>query len=310
MKQGQPWRGALLLLLLGGVAAAVQGAPCQPLPLQPLAPGLWLVPAVAEDSDAVNRGRSSHLLLARDGGRVWAVGAGATPVLGARLRCTAQQRLGQVVDDLIVPWAHAELALGVRGLAPRRVWAAGGVAEAMAEQCAGCSDRLRQRLGDAASDLGEQPVRLPTHRLMDDSFRLGPFDGYVLPRAEGRVVTVLRHRASGVMTAHGLLWGDGPPDLRDGDLALVALSLQHLPQLGRGATRWVGESGALLDADGVAAQAAYVRALQQAAQQAQERCELDTPPPPLRWADHPRHALNWQRAWRQAEDAWLRSAPR
>lgn len=288
----------------------VVAAPCQPLPLQPLAPGLWLVPAQAEDSDAHNRGHTSHLLLARDGGRVWAVGAGATPVLGARLRCTAQQRLGQAVDDLIVPWARAELALGVRGLAPRRVWAAGSVAEAMAEQCPTCSERLRQRLGPAASDLGDNPIRLPTHRLMDDSGRLGPFDWYVLPRAEGRVVTVLRHRASGVMTAHGLLWGDGPPDLRDGDLALMALALRHLPQLGRGATRWVGESGALLDAAAVVAQADYVVALRQAAQQALEQGLLDAPPPPLPWATHPRHALNWQRAWRQAEDHWLRTTPR
>jgi hypothetical protein len=68
----------------------------------------------------------------------------------------------------------------------------------------------------------------------------------------------------------------------------------------------VGESGPLLTADGVAAQHDYLQALRRAAAEGVVQGHVDQPPPPLPGAAHPRHALNWQRAWRQAEDAWLR----
>lgn len=308
--------GVLPALMLGlalasapGGAAAAEG-PCEPLPLQALAPGLWLVPAPSVDGDEANRGQGSHLLLARDGARLWAVGSGPTPAFGRRLRCTAQRRLGQAPTDLLVPWARAELALGGQGLAAQRSWAHAQVAAAMAEQCAHCVDRLRQRLGAAAADLGDDPVSLPRRLLHGPSGRLGPFDWWVLPRAPDRVVTVLRHRASGVMSAHGLLWGDGPPDARDADLALLRQALQQLARLAPAATRWVGEGGPLLDAAGVAAQAGYLQALDAAVRPAVAAGDLGQQAPvlPGHAADsaHARHALNWQRAWRQAEDDWLR----
>ena len=303
------WVGtaALLLAAIGPVDAAPA---CNEVPLTPLAPGLWLVPAPGPDSDAINRGHSSHLLLARDGPRLWAVGNGPTPAFGERLRCTALLRLGQAPTDVLVPWAKAELTLGGRGLAAARTWAPAQVALAMAEQCATCVERLHQRLGDAAGDLGNDPVRLPQRQLHGPAGRLGPFDWWVLPRAEGRVVTVLRHRASGVMSAHGLLWGDGPPDARDADVAMLVDTLARLRPLAPAATRWVGDSGPVLNAAGVAQQAAYVQALWVAAGQAVAQGGLGLDAPMLAGLEglsaHPRHALNWQRAWRQAEEDFLR----
>jgi hypothetical protein len=302
-------------VLLGGVEAAAAPA-CEPLPLTLLAPGLWLVPAAGAESDAGNRGHSSHLLLASDGARLWAVGSGPSPAFGRRLRCTALLRLGRAPTDEWVPWARAEVALGSRGLAAARRWSHAQVAEAMAQQCAHCVDRLRQRLAEAAADLGDDPVRLPQRLLRGETGRLGPFDWWVLPRAEGRMATVLRHRASGVMTAHGLLWGDGPPDARDGEVAVLARSVARLPALAapgarEPAPRWVGESGPMLDLDSVVRQAAYLQALAAAARQAVQQGDpgLDVGPLPGHPADsaHPRHALNWQRAVRQAENELLRS---
>lgn len=297
-------------LMLGLPRPAHAAVACQGLTLQALAPGLWLVPAAGADSDAGNRGHTSHLLLARDGPRLWAVGSGPSPAFGRRLRCTARMRLGLAPTDVLVPWAKAELALGGPGLAAPRTWAAAPVASAMAEQCASCVDRLRQRLGDAATDLGDDPVRLPQRLLQGPSGRLGPFDWWVLPRAEGRMTTVLRHRASGVMVAHGLLWGDGPPDARDADLARLAAAVAQLPQLAPTAVRWVGDSGPLLDPGGLAAQASYLQALVAAAREAVQQGGMGLQPPVLSGHEaastHPRHALNWQRAWRQAEDAELR----
>ena len=292
---------AMLLMALLAAPMAQAQPPCQRLPMQALAPGLWLLPAAGGDSDASNRGHTSHLLLARDGPRLWAIGTGPTPAFGQRLRCTALQRLGRTPTDALVPWAHAELALGAHGLAAPRLWAHAQVAEAMAEQCPTCVDRLRQRLGAAAIDLGDDPVRAPTRLLHGAAGRVGPFDWWVLPRAQGRVVTVLRHRASGVAMAHGLLWGDGPPDTRDADLPLLQAALQQLVALAPVPSRWVGESGPLLDGAGVAAQRDYLQDLRRAAADGVRQGLVDQPPPALPGAAHPRHALNWQRAWRQAE---------
>lgn len=313
--QGKPERrrrglGLALLVLLVALALPAAAVTCRHVPLQALGASLWLVPAPASESDADNRGHSSHLLLARDGPRLWVVGSGPTPAFGQRLRCTALARLGRAPTDLIVPWAKAELALGSRGLGRVRIWAHAQVAAAMAEQCGHCVERLGQRLGAAAPDLGPDPVGLPRLLVHGQAGRLGPFDWWVLPRAEGRVVTVLRHRASGVMAAHGLLWGDGPPDARDADLALLTQALRHLAELGAPAARWVGDSGPLLDAQQVADQARYLQALQATARAAVESGQTGVEAPALAGPEaasgHPRHALNWQRAWRQAEDTWLR----
>lgn len=301
------WCGLWLVAVL--MAGPARAAPsCDALPLQPLAPRLWLLPAAGGDSDEANRGQSSHLLVAQEGRRLWVVGTGPTPAFGARLACTLRHRLGVPAGniDALVPWAHAEVALGTRGLAPRRLWAHAQVAAAMAEQCPNCVDRLRQRLGAAAVDLGDDPVRLPRNLLRGEAGRIGPFDWWVLKRADARVVTVLRHRPSGVMTAPGLLWGDGPPDLRDADVADMQAALERLQTLGSPLTRWVGDSGSLLSAAGLAAQVDYVRALRAAAREGVEQGLVDQEPPASTWATHARHRLNWQRSWRQAEDAWLR----
>ncbi len=74
--------GLLILVLLWLPLSAASA--CDLLPLRPLAPGLWLVPAPAAESDAGNRGQSSHLLLAREGAPV---GRGQRPDAG--LRCAA-----------------------------------------------------------------------------------------------------------------------------------------------------------------------------------------------------------------------------
>lgn len=311
LAQGKPrpaWgrTGALLAALLWVHAAWA----CQPVPLQPLAPGLWLVPAAQAESDAGNRGHASHLVVARAGSRLWLVGAGPTPAFGERLRCTLQRRLGGQPHQVLVPWARAELALGARSLAPATLVAHATVADAMAEQCAHCVDRLRQRLGEAAADLGDDPVRLPGLRLEGTRGRWGPFDWWVLPRAAARTVTLLQHRASGLWLAHGLLWGDGPPDTRDADLEPMQQAMQALLPRATPRSRWVGEAGGLLDAEGLRAQVAYLVRLREAAAEAVRQGDLATEPPPGSGPDHPRHALNWQRAVRQAEEAYFQRSLR
>jgi hypothetical protein len=302
----------------GATGAAAAAAPCPAAPavrFVPLGPGLWWVPAEAGESGADNRGFVSNLLVARDGRRLWLVGSGPSPAFGRVLACRARQHIGMAVTDLIDPWARAELVLGSAGVAGARSWAHRQVAVAMEEQCPHCVERLRQRIGPASADLGDRPAQLPTRLLDGTHGRLGPFDWWVLPRASGRVVTVWRHRASGVASAHGLLWFDGPPDGRDADLQTLAASTGRLTDIVSDATRWVGEQGPPGPPEAPRLQAAYWQAVLEAAARGVAAGEVATALPDLPgWpealVDHPRHRLNWQRAWRQAEDRLLLGPPR
>jgi hypothetical protein len=292
---------------------ALAAAACPEVPairFMPLGDGIWWVPAADGESNDANRGFVSNLLIARDGQRLWLVGSGPSPVFGQALACRARQHFGRAVTDIVNPWARAELVLGNAGFPGVRVWAHRQVATAMAEQCAHCVERLHQRLGLAAADLGDQPARLPTLLIDGSRGRLGPFDWWALPRSEGRVVTVWRHRASGVTSAHGLLWFDGPPDGRDSDLQTMAASTLSLANLPAAGTRWVGEQGPPGPASAPVLQAAYWAAVLDAAARGVAAGEVLSAQPGLTgWPEalvgHPRHLLNWQRAWRQAEDRLL-----
>jgi hypothetical protein len=276
--------------------------------------------------------------------RWWLLGSGPSPAVGRALACQLQQRLGAVVSDVISPWARPELVLGVAGLtggregvgvvtgvgvgAPAgpgtaavavRHWAHAAVADAMAEQCSHCVDRLRQRLGVAADDLGPDPIRLPDHRLQGEQGALGPFRWWRLPRAEGRWVTVWRLRATPLWLAPGLLDGNGPPDGRDADLAMLRDASRQLARWAAAdgpAAVFVGEQGPVMDSGAPARHAAYWDALLAAATAAVNRGDDETAPAPgwpglpARWAAAAWHGLNWQRAWRQVEPQVLAAPPR
>jgi hypothetical protein len=187
----------------------------------------------------------------------------------------------------------------------------------MAVQCPHCVERLAQRLGDAAGDLGADPIRLPERRLQGAQGRLGPFDWWTLPRTADRVVTVWRLARPGrpaLWLAPGLLQGDGPPDGRDADLALLAQSAQRLADLAAAAgpaAVFLGEQGPPLPADAPRQHVRYWTDLLARVRAAVLRGDDETAPAPgwpglpPGWAQAPWHALNWQRAWRQVEAAVL-----
>jgi hypothetical protein len=301
---------ALVAGATGGAAAAPQ--PCGgAVRLQPLQAGVWLVPGLGSpngEPDAGNRGQVANLLVVADGERLWLVGSGPSPAFGRRLACELRRQLGREPTDAIAPWAHPELVLGQSGLGPAvRLHAHRAVAEAMREQCPGCVERLRARLGGAAADLDGEPVRLPQQWVDGERGTLGPFDWWALARGDGQVVTVWRLRGARWQTAHGLLWGDGPPDGRSADLQRLAASTAALAAASDAARRWVPEQGPVLSAAAARAHHRYWQALLQAAERdvAQGGAEVEAPPArggPPGWSRHLRHGLNWQRAWRQALD--------
>lgn len=307
----------VLALLLGVVALDPVRAACagDPLRIEPLAPDVWWVPGAATgDADAGNRGQVSNLLLVRQGPRLWALGSGPSPVFGARLACEVRARLGLALSDVIAPWPRPELVLGQSGMPGVRRWAHADVAQAMAQRCADCVGRLRQRLGEAAVDLGDQPVTLPEHRFRGAQGTLGPFRWWRLERMPGVPVTVWQlRRQPALVAAQGLLWGHGAPDGRDADPEALAATMAALRvQFPRGslpgpARRWMGEQGPLLDEAGVDAHARYWPALQAAAEAAVARGDDETAPAPelpglAALSQGLLHGLNWQRAWRQSEE--------
>jgi hypothetical protein len=314
---------ALLLALAAPLAVAACQGPARPLQALPAAgPGVWWLPSASGDSSAANRGQVSNLVLLQDadgaGTRWWLIGSGPTQTFGRALACQLQRQLGARVSDVISPWARPELVLGVAGLQaaarqPLRHWAHAEVAQAMAAQCPHCVERLALRLGTAAADLGSDPIRLPERRLTGTQGRLGPLDWWTLPRSEGRVVTVWRLARPGrpaLWLAPGLLQGDGPPDGRDADLALLAQSAQRLADLAAAdgpSALFLGEQGPPMAADAPLRHARYWRDLLAQARAAVLRGDDETAPAPdwpglpAGWAQAAWHGLNWQRAWRQVE---------
>lgn len=314
------------LLGLAGLAACcvalpARAAPCEGPPprIDALAPGLWWVPAAPGDASPHNRGQVSNLLLAAEGPRLWLIGSGPSPAFGRALACAVQARWQRRVTDIVTPWARPEAVLGLAAWPGARRWAHAEVAAAMAARCTACVAGLRERLGEAAADLGEDPVRIPDRLLDGAQGRLGPFAWWRLARAEGVPVTVWRHAASGVAFAPGLLWGDAAPDGRDADLARLAQATAALKGLRADAgpaRRWLGEQGGPQDARAPRQAAAYWAALQAAVAAGLTRGDDGQAVPatlpgvsPRLTAD-PRHALNWQRAWRQSEDRWLQRSLR
>jgi hypothetical protein len=321
--QGIPasWRALLhgvATLWLGVAGTACLACPGPQWPIERVANDTWLARGAAGDADAGNRGRVSNVVAVRDGKRVWLLGSGPSPQSGRSLACRLEEAIGQPVTDLVAPWARPELVLGASAFGHARLWAHADVALAMQRQCPRCVERLRERLGAAAADLGSAPVRVPKRLLHGAAGQLGPFRWWRLHRSPQVAVTMWRLDAQPLWIAHGLLWGDGPPDAREADVARLAASTRRLAtRMARDgeAVRIVPEQGPVLDASAPAAQAAYWVRLVDAADAAVRAGGSATDPAPpglsanAQWDTHPRHVLNWQRVWRQAEDRAFERLP-
>ena len=329
VEQGKPlvqtagWHKVFTLLWAGLLAACAQPGPAGPacdepaLSFEALAPGLWRVPPAGLDTDAASRGQVHNLLLASTGSSLWLVGTGPSPAFARALQCQAQASLGLPLSAAMNPLAKSELVLGNQGLRGVSLWAPAAVAQAMQEQCAGCEERLRARLGPAAVDLGPAPVLLPPHRLPGSQGRWGPFEWRLLQRGPESASSVWIWTGPGetkLVATFGLLGSEqAPPDVSDTSILLLADGIAQLLQAAADAPAlWLPDHGPLLERQQLLAQQAYWQALWRAARQgvAAGHTALQAPAPPTdapmpAWWQHPRHGLNWQRAWRQAEDAEL-----
>ncbi|MEP7299593.1 MAG: hypothetical protein ABI702_25705 [Burkholderiales bacterium] len=279
--------------------------------LQRIGVDVWRIPAARGEPDESNRGATVELLLARDGSRLWLVGSGPTPAYGAALACAVKALLGRRVSDVVNTRAAPELAMGNAAFDGARVWALPAVTTAMRERCEACRERLARRLGAAGASLRPDLVRVPTApvgRPGATAGSLGPFAWRELVRAPDEPVLVLRHRASGIVLAQGLVWAGDVPDLRDTRSDTLRASLRTLRRLvGTGLV--LGEQGGLVRGDAIDAQIAYIDALRHEVRETLARGDvqgaagrgIELPA----FVDLPgyatRHPLNVQRVWRELE---------
>jgi hypothetical protein len=311
-------------------AAALACPPRQGAPTvagwRALGAGLWWLPGASGDSDALNRGATSNLLLLIDAERTWLVGAGPSVAYGRALAADIRCRFGRDVSDAIAPWPRPELVLGLAGLPDTvRLWAHADVAAAMAERCSHCVERLASRLGEHAADLGDPRVIPSPDRLLHGTQgRLGPWHWWRIERTPGTATTVWAHVPSGVISAHGLSWSDGAPDLRDATLDGMTAGLSSLRErvtrfrdaAGIGQPHWLPEQGPVGALAEPPVQAAYWQALRVAVDAALAAGASETDPPasslpgvPAELTRGERHALNWQRAWREREEQAFDATP-
>lgn len=307
------WLSGLAWLVMLWPAAAQAGRPSCPVPgvkLERLSAQVWRVPGGAGEASESNRGVISNLLLVHHGRQTWLVGSGPTPAFGRALRCQIRASTGWTVTDVIAPWPRPELVLGATAFPAARLWSLADVADAMHERCPRCVERMKPRLAGAAADLGARPIRIAKHLLQGEQGAVGPFLWWRLSRADATAVTVLRLADQPLWTAHGLLWADAPPDLRDAELPPLAASYAKLAELARAdgtAAHWLPEQGNVMGSDAPARHARYLQQLEAEVMQALRQGTLETEPPPppapntLPLGDGMRHGLNWQRAWHALE---------
>jgi hypothetical protein len=312
----------LLLAIAGGASAALN---CEALAafdapaLHRVGVDVWRVDAARGEPLESNRGVTIQSLLARDGARLWLVGSGPTPAFGAALACAIRRTLGSAVTDVVNTRAAPELAMGNAAFDGARLWALPDVIVAMRVRCEACRERLAARLGAAGASLQAAQVRVPAVPIASRGMsagRLGPFAWRALERAPGERVLVLRHRASGMVVAQGLLWAGDVPDLRDTRSDTLLASLRALDRFSHGA-RLLGEQGGVAGRDAIAGHIAYIEDLRGAVEDSLNRgdaqgasgagIELPSFAALPGYAD--RHALNVQRVWSELELRSFDAAP-
>jgi hypothetical protein len=288
--------------------AASEGGVCG-LALRRLGRDVWWAEAAAGEADAGNRGFVAHLLALRSAGRLWLIGSGPSPAFGARLACALQAAVGQAVDEVITPWAHPGTVLGNTAFPTAGLWAHAEVAQALQQQCPHCIARLQDALGPAAGDLGAAPLRLPTQLLRGEQGTLagGALRWWRVQRGPASVATLWAVPQARLLFAPGLLWTGAAPDLVDTSIATMQRATAALQ--GRLPAGWhvLGQQGPLGSATDLQVQAHYLATLTSALRRRQAEGALETAaPPPLpgvaaAWLASTRHALNWQRGWRELE---------
>jgi hypothetical protein len=292
-------------------AASLAHADCgvagRAITLAPAAPGVWWVPAHRGEANAGNRGQVSNLLVVRDGHRLWLVGSGPSPAFGRALDCRVQAVAGRGhrCREPLGPARSCSVRAPSRGPVTGRM-------PMSRRRCAG-GVPMRAALARAAGAAAVDPAR---GRCACRVARGGAWAGWgrsdwwLVMRATGVPVTLWHVRGTPVLSAHGLLWADALPELRGSDVKHISAATLRRAEIAAAATapQLIGEQGPSAGLAQADAHLHYWRELARAITAAQTAGADGTQAQALPGIEpallrSPVHALNWQRAWRQAEDA-------
>jgi hypothetical protein len=218
-------------------------ASCINLHWESLAPGLWVLYGHEDNSTPANEGRVSNILFARENTdakqvpmRGWLIGSGPSQRMGRLVRCSLEQQLGAIVTDVVSARAHPESVLGASAFADALHWALPEVAMAMQVRCPHCGQQLSTVI--AETTIAQQSMAIPTQpihaapltaSITTEGNGLGPFQAWSVKLDNNEWTTALRHTATGLWFAPGLVWGHGLiPAVRDADVYRVIAALQAL----------------------------------------------------------------------------------
>ncbi|OAD42023.1 hypothetical protein LPB72_12240 [Hydrogenophaga crassostreae] len=294
----------------------------EPVPWEPLAPGVWVWPGAVAEVGVGNRGHVAPTTVVLDGGEAAVIDPGPSLLHGLRVRrsvvCRFQARVRWVVNT----HAHAENVLAngafdelVRG-GQAAIVSTSATLAAMRERCSNCLASLKRKAGEAA--MAGTNIRWPDRVLNSgDVLQVGRLALQVMPIEQGHTEgdLVLWNARLRIVWAGGLAYMGRIPELSQGSVEGWLLALNHLDQLKplhvvSAVVSSSQERGSLPEA--LIETRAYLTALRQGVLQAMDEGhqpqEAGQVPMPAyaHWAGYAeRHAFNVQRAWRELEPVWM-----
>lgn len=306
------WRSWLIAASLAVPAAALADCPVA----ESIAPGVHLLAGQGDAPSPANGGQVVNRVFLVGPQGVVVIDPGPTPEAGRRLRCAIAKVTPLPVVAVVGTHPHPENVLAALAFPEAPVYATAEAAAAMARRCAVCQQRLAAQIDDP--QLANLQARLPDH----------PVTQALNLRPGGRAIALIPLGAAHspgdlavLDTASGVLVGGDAanvgelPDLHDGRVAEWAAALRRLAAL-PGMTAVVPGRGRPFAAPRLGEPLRYLDALWRIARERVEAPDGFVPPPslpaPLRAfpGDPARHALNFQHALREAEDAWWAQGPR
>lgn len=239
-------RGALATGLavpcLHGVAGCAAAGPAQaredPLPtdaeatVQPVAPGVWMLPGRGGEPDARNLGRVANAGFIAGPQGLLAVDAGTSLLHGRALLRAIRRTSPLPLQGVVITQTKPDVLFGAPAFreAGVPIWMHRDAATLMAARCQVCLDRLNREVGApamAGTALYQADELLPGGRQL----RVGGGRPVVLLYAghtSGPGDLGVLDRSTGVLFAGGLVEGRRIPNLHDADLPGWQAALQGL----------------------------------------------------------------------------------
>ncbi len=287
---------------------------------QPLVPGVWVRPGLAQDIGAHNGGQVASQLLIGQGNSATLVDPGPSLAQGLAARRAARCELGLAITRVLDSHAHAENVLGNAAFEAEqvRLEALPETRAAMAARCPKCLAAMVQALG--AEPMAGTRIVLPQPSLQagqDWDSDAGAWQALEFRWAHTESDLALWNERHRLLVAPGLVYHERLPELAQGSVVGWIAALETLRSL---RPDWVVGNLPLAATgpqavDGLGQTHRYLCSLSRAVLGALDSGRSVTEvqqiglPAYAGWAGYAqRNGFNVQRAWRELEPLWIRDA--